>query len=486
MYLIQVIAYTGILYLVYALLLRNKPIHAFNRAYLIGAALFPVVMPFIKLPSLTNYFEQNRAINMRLPEVVATGGYEQQVMTQTVNWALIAYASVALVLFALFIYKRIRLQQVIRRSTRVQEKGYTVLLNTTYGPGSWGRYIFLPDETINETIIQHEAAHVYMKHSTDVVLMQLMRCLFWPNLFLHAINKELKQVHEFQADAAVGMDRLQYSELLLSNVFDTCTLPLTHSFNIHPLKRRITMLKKRKSPMAVVFGAVAVLAVGAIVFNVIALQSCKPKKWEVASTVQVDKGAEFDGDLYNFVAANIKYPKEAMENGVEGRVVIRFKVDEKGNIKEPTVLTENYSYVYGAKGNGMKQGVLIAAAMDVMNKMPRWIPAEKNGKKVEVEMQLPISFKLPSDAVKVNKAANSTGGKTKHMAFKIENVNAGDVKDLVTPKEKAEAILKKVTTIIENDGAIPLKDNGEISIEDLDGILSKMEANKNSTGVQQQ
>lgn len=248
MYLIQVTAYTGILYMVYALLLRNKPIHAFNRAYLLGAALLPMVLPFIKLPTYNQYFEKAQVANVRLPEVIAATGYEKQVMTQTVNWALIAYVAVACLLFALFVYKRIRLQLVIRKSIRIKEKGYTILLNTTYGPGSWGRYILLPDETINETIIQHEAAHVYMKHSTDVVLMQLLQCLCWPNLFLYAINKELKQIHEFQADAAVGMDRLQYSELLLSSVFDTCTLPLTHSFNIHPLKRRIAMLKKKKKP----------------------------------------------------------------------------------------------------------------------------------------------------------------------------------------------------------------------------------------------
>ncbi len=499
MYLIQVVAYTGILYLVYALLLRNKPIHAFNRAYLLGAVLLPIAMPFLKLSALTNYFKQNRAINMRLPEIVATGGYEKQVMTQTVNWVLIAYASVAIVLFALLIYKRIRLHQVIKRSTRVQKERYTILLNTSYGPGSWGRYIFLPDETINETIIQHEAAHVYMKHSADVVLMQILQCLCWPNLFLHAINKELKQIHEFQADAAVGMDRQQYSELLLSNVFDTCTLPLTHSFNIHPLKRRIAMLKKRKSPMAIVFGAAAILATGAVLFNVIALQSCKAKKWEVTNEIAVDKGASFDGDINTYISENLKYPKEAMDNRIEGRVVIGFKVDEDGYVKDPQVITENYSFAKGANESGIKPGILAAAAMEVIQKMSRWTPAEKDGKKVAMYYQQPFtfkiggntSFKVANDKAKIAKmskkeAVNNTGNKTPSMTFKIKNVDENDVKNLETPKEKAEAIMKKVITIIENDGAIPLKDNGEISIEDLDGILSKMEANKNSMGLQQQ
>lgn len=453
MYLIQVTAYTGILYLVYALLLRNKPIHAFNRAYLLGAALLPIAMPFIKLSSFSQYFEKARVANIRLPEVIASGGYEQQVVSQTVNWVLIVYVAIACVLFALFIYKRIRLQMVIRKSTRLQEKGYTILLNTTFGPGSWGRYIFLPDETINETIIQHEAAHVYMKHSVDVVIMQLLQCLFWPNLFLHAIRKELKQLHEFQADAAVGMDRLQYSELLLSNVFDTCTLPLTHSFNVHPIKRRITMLKKRKSPLAIVFGGAALVAAAVVVFNVVALQSCKPKKWEVMQAVQVDKAAEFDGDLYRFITDNIKYPKEAMDNGLEGRVVIGFKIDEEGNVIEPKVVTENYSYVKGMNSNGIKPGVLVAAAMDVIRKMPKWIPAEKDGRKVAMYYQQPFTFKI--------------GGS---VSFKLK-----DRVKMVNGKPDSTEVattVKKIMSVLEN-GGLTLNEGADTAIVNLDAEFQR-------------
>lgn len=473
MYLIQVTAYTGILYLVYALLLRNKPIHAFNRAYLLGAALLPMVLPFIKLPTYNQYFEKARVANVRLPEVIAATGYEKQVMTQTVNWVLIAYVAVACALFALFIYKRIRLQLVIRKSTRLQEKGYTILLNTTYGPGSWGRYILLPDETINETIIQHEAAHVYMKHSTDVVLMQFLQCICWPNLFLHAINKELKQIHEFQADAAVGMDRLQYSELLLSNVFDTCTLPLIHSFNIHPLKRRIAMLKKRESPMAIVFGATAILATGAILFNVIALQSCKAKKWEVANEVAVDKGASFDGELNEFISTNMKYPKAAMDNGLEGRVVIRFKVDEEGNVTEPTVLTENYSFTDSTKSGNVQPGVLADAAMEVIRKMPKWTPAEKDGKPVAVYYQQPFTFKLGGSVSFKLRDKPMSGNYTKQsLLLALED------KKRVTEKELEEA-MKVIENYTEQQSEEAEKQMKEAEIEMRKAEEQMKEAEKN-------
>jgi TonB family protein len=403
LYLVQVIAYTGIFYMVYMLLLRNKPMHQFNRAYLLSIIVLPVIIPFVRLSSLTSYFEQNRIVNMRLPDVIINGVQEQRVVNSTIDWALLGYTAIALLMIVLFIRKWMKLSAVIKHSEKIQEADYTLLLNTSHGPGSWGKYILLPDEQIHETIVQHEAAHIRLKHSKDIILVNLVQCLFWPNLFLQAIKQELKQLHEFQADAAVGMDRQQYSELLLANVFNTCTLPLTHSFNIHPIKRRIRMLKKRTSkPLAIAIGLVTVLATSALLFNIVALQSCKPKKWEVMQATQVDKMAEFKGDYIKFMSENIVYPKEALYNNIEGRVTVQITVGEDGVVRNAKVLSENYQGP-GTADVKLDSGILAKAALEVVGKMPKWLPAEKNGKKVAVVFTMPISFKLPeNELVSVN------------------------------------------------------------------------------------
>lgn len=398
LYIGQVIAYTGILYLVYILLLRNRPIHAFNRIYLIGAALLPVFIPFIKLSSLVGYWKDNKVMNFRLPEVTVDNGMAPQV-NSVIDWAAIIYASVTVVLLLVMLVKYIRLQRMVKNSEQQLGKHYTLLLNTGYGPGSWGRYIVLPDAEVNDTIIQHEAAHLRLRHSMDILGINLLQCLLWPDIFLYFIKKELRQVHEFQADAAVGADIQSYGELLLSNTFNTCTLPFTHSFNIHPLKRRIMMLKKRKSPLSLALGVIAIFVTGLLLFNMVALQSCKAKKWEVANVTEVDKGAEFDGNLIDFMSANTKYPKEAIDKGIEGRVVVRFLVDDDGTVKNAEVLTENCTYADGTTTKTKAQdGIFGKAALDVVHKMPKWIPAEKNGKKVAVYYQQPFTFRLPGDS----------------------------------------------------------------------------------------
>lgn len=397
LYVAQVILYTGILYAIYILLLRNRPMHSFNRAYLLAITILPVVVPFIKLSALTSFFENNRIANVRLPEMVVAQ-VQQQTVDTGINWFGLTYILVALLMVVLFISRYIKLRSVLKQGIRVEHKDYTLLLDTQYGPGSWGRYILLPDEQVHETIVEHEAAHIRLKHSRDIIFINLLQCIFWPNLFLQVIKNELKQLHEFQADAAVGIDRQQYGELLLSNVFNTCSLPFTHSFNIHPIKRRILMLKKQtKKPLIVTIGFVAMMAAGMLLFNMVALQSCTTKKWEVYKAQEVDKGAEFNGNLYEYLAKNIKYPEEAIQEKLEGRVVVRFTVDEEGNVKDAEVVTENYKGADGkATGTPGHDGLFGSVGLNVIRNMPKWIPAEKGGKKVAVSMTQPITFRLPA------------------------------------------------------------------------------------------
>ncbi len=382
LYIAQVISYTGILYVIYILFLRNRPIHSFNRLYLLLASVLPMLIPFIKIPSFAGYWQDNEVMNFRLPEITVGGEIAPQV-DNTIDVAVIIYSMVAVIFFVVMAIKYIRLQRMAKRSEQQSFGDYTLLLNTGYGPGSWGKYIVLPDTGVHETIVQHEAAHLRMRHSADLLFINLLQCMLWPNLFLYAIKKELRQVHEFQADAAIDVDAKTYGELLLANTFSTCTLPFTHSFNIHPLKRRIRMLKKRKSPMAIVFGVAALMATGIMIFNIVALQSCKAKKWEVMKATEVDKMPMYKGDYDDFIAKTIKYPQEAIDSNIEGKVNIGFVVDENGKVRDVNVKSKKV------------HPILSNEAVRVVKQMNSWIPAEKNGKKVAVEMILPIVFRLP-------------------------------------------------------------------------------------------
>ncbi|HOY40118.1 MAG TPA: energy transducer TonB, partial [Bacteroidales bacterium] len=105
---------------------------------------------------------------------------------------------------------------------------------------------------------------------------------------------------------------------------------------------------------------------------------------EVYTFENVDEQPVF-GDtedaLMMFVAKNTKYPPEAKENGIQGRVFVSFVIDEKGKVTDAAI----------QKG---ANEMLDAEALRVVNSLPAWKPAQKGGKAVKVSFVLPINFKL--------------------------------------------------------------------------------------------
>ncbi|MBK7440396.1 MAG: energy transducer TonB [Bacteroidetes bacterium] len=85
--------------------------------------------------------------------------------------------------------------------------------------------------------------------------------------------------------------------------------------------------------------------------------------------------------LYTFLAKNIKYPKTAKKNNVEGTVYVKFVVDEDGSVINPVIVR--------GIGAGCDEEVI-----RVIKKMPKWKPGEINGKKIAVYYTLPCKFSL--------------------------------------------------------------------------------------------
>ncbi len=85
--------------------------------------------------------------------------------------------------------------------------------------------------------------------------------------------------------------------------------------------------------------------------------------------------------LYKFIGDNLVYPAQAAEEGVSGRVTIRFVVERDGTVSQVTV----------ARG---KHPALDKEAKRVVSKLPKFIPGKQNGQTVRVFYTLPINFKL--------------------------------------------------------------------------------------------
>jgi protein TonB len=100
--------------------------------------------------------------------------------------------------------------------------------------------------------------------------------------------------------------------------------------------------------------------------------------------VSVEQMPQFpggDAELMKFIGSNLKYPTIAAENGIEGRVVIRFVVTKEGSVSDVQV-------VRSLDPSCDKE------AVRVVKTMPKWVPGKQNGRNVPVYYTLPVLFKL--------------------------------------------------------------------------------------------
>ena len=85
--------------------------------------------------------------------------------------------------------------------------------------------------------------------------------------------------------------------------------------------------------------------------------------------------------MLKYIMKNIKYPKQIMEEGIQGRVTVSFIVEKDGRVSNVRLLRS-------------VQPSLDKEAIRVVKSMPKWTPGKHNGKPVRVRFNLPVMFKL--------------------------------------------------------------------------------------------
>ncbi len=95
----------------------------------------------------------------------------------------------------------------------------------------------------------------------------------------------------------------------------------------------------------------------------------------------VEQMPEFKGDISQYFSENIHYPKDAQIAQIEGRVIVRFVVNEDGSISDVTVVRS-------------VDPSLDKEAIKLVRNMPPWKPGKTGGKPIKVWFTLPIVFKL--------------------------------------------------------------------------------------------
>lgn len=422
-YILETTVCLAAFYAVYALLLSRETFFRINRGYLLATLGLSLVIPL--LPAWIQASQEPPFVAHTLEPVVI--GIQDITTTFTatpetpwwlkamlvVYWTGVVFLGVRLVLNLRAILR------MYRRGTEAVVAGRPCIVSEdTMLPFSFFKWIFLPREhgltaTELDEILRHESAHSSAWHSLDVLLMEVVCVFLWPSPVIYLYRRSLRRVHEYLADAAVLTDTplKQYGQLLIHQSVPGMQLALTNHFFHHQLKQRILMMTKDKSRHSAMIKYLALLPILLLTITLFAfrqsggdeprtetpeimrVQDSIPQVYKVVDEMPRFPGCEGSGlesaklyecslqKLLEHVYSDLKYPEAAQKAKVEGRTIAQFIVRSDGKV--------SHAKIVRSIGHGTDEAVL-----SVINAMPVWRPGYHEGRAVNVEFNLPVSFKL--------------------------------------------------------------------------------------------
>ena len=387
-----------VFYMFYRLLLSKETFHCVNRVVLLSTALLSFILPLCVITThQTVVLDAVPMVSVGNVQMEVAPD-EQPALWQYALPLLYIIGVVATLSHTLLSVWRVLM--LVRRSERIPQADGTTLcvVPDEVPPFSFCSFIVMNRNDYNigdSAILAHERGHIRQHHSCDVLLVDLLTALQWFNPAMWMLRADLRAIHEYEADGAVlsqGINARQYQYLLITKAASIGGYSIANGISHSTLKNRITMMLHKKSPRSSFMKLLALipivgvaLALNAETVNDYVYQQ-PPKKIvkkgkqkatvkmgpineivvveqapatqgkvepvEMPNAMKVEKAEkeafdvveqmpQFPGGpaaLMQFLSSNVKYPKEAFEQGIQGRVIATFVVEKDGGISEARIV----------------------------------------------------------------------------------------------------------------------------------------------------
>jgi len=415
-YFIESLFCGALLYLIFRLITIKEISYTFQRVYILLSLVAISLFPLISIPvELSSPFGIN--LNPIVVGADASGlsstdsAFFTLKLLKNIVWDI--YISISALYLIFLIVHLMKIATIYLDSVRVGFGKYTIVSSKRVEiPFSFMNNIFInnsTDELDREYIIKHEFSHINRNHSADILLVNFISIFLWFNPIIYLFKKLLVETHEFQADRDVlksGGSLNLYRNLLLNSQFGASPY-LSSSLNKSLTLKRFKKMENLEQKRAGFFAVSASLLTLTLLFTFVAFnkadgntitsdesQLTSSTKGDIELTDTTKKELPFmmvevkptfmGGDENSFtkwVAERLVYPAEARTSKIQGRVILQFLIDEKGNLK-------NVKVVRGV------HKLLDEEAVRVVSMSPAWTPGKHKGESVSVVYVFPVIFQL--------------------------------------------------------------------------------------------
>ncbi len=350
-YIIKSSLLLAVLYGGFALLLSRETFHRFNRIALLSVLVTSLVLPLIRLsiqkPQFLSYEKpeavqaeqqsdsKNDAVQADIQYAGKNGGianpYTQNVWitdpSEQVMEALhpslggdrggfslggtvgiCLYLIGFLASLAIFFVQLFRLFREIRGGLHTKDElGNTIVIHGgDFAPFSFLHYIIISAsdyEHLRRPILAHEQAHIRLGHTYDLLLLEAVKAVQWFNPFVYLLGRDLKAVHEYEADNAVlsyGIDAKTYQLLLVTKAVGSRLQTVCNNLSHHSLKKRINMMHTHKTNRWLMGKALilpALMALAVVVWAKPKVEEIIPSNETVSSIVEDNDQVQDNGPV---------------------------------------------------------------------------------------------------------------------------------------------------------------------------------------------
>ena len=255
---LKVAALIAVFYFCYRLLMERETMHRLNRIVLLSSIVLSLVLPLCVI-TLHKTIEVEQVPVVDTAELVVADLEATSVEDSTnllqpyIIFAVFIIGFVCRLIYIANSYRHLR--RMIKDSEQHSlEDGVTLaVVDLPVAPFSWMHTIVLSRidyEERNPSILVHERGHILQRHSWDIVFVEALTALQWFNPVVWLLRRDLRTVHEYEADAAVlssGSDVSQYIQLLMRKAMGTKACIIANGINNSTIKKRIIMMLNKKN-----------------------------------------------------------------------------------------------------------------------------------------------------------------------------------------------------------------------------------------------
>lgn len=273
----------------FRLLLMRETFFRFTRFLLLTGIIVSCVLPLIKIRTVNPSIFQKPVVHLEefvgnpsfiqsenrkdavgvsdISDEIAFSPFSEakeieQRLFPAFSWVMIVgfiwLTGIFVMLLRLFV-SLIRLKSLFKRGRITEYNGVRVIvcLDDIASFSFFNRIVLSEADYRNhpDEIILHEQMHIRYKHSWDVILSEFLLMVYWFNPAMWSLCRDLREIHEYEADNAVinkGINAQPYQLLLVKKtVGERRFTSVANSFNQSKIKNRITMmLRKESTPWA--------------------------------------------------------------------------------------------------------------------------------------------------------------------------------------------------------------------------------------------